>query len=110
MTTPPSPAGEAVAYPVLDETQRDRLRRYGTVRPVTAGQILYSPANESSDLLVVLSGEVVVSNDALGTSVELARHGPGHFAGEPPSPAARPARAHASRTTSASPTGYPAPS
>jgi thioredoxin reductase len=82
MTTLPGPAGEAAAYPVLAETQRDRLRRYGTVRRVTAGQILYSPANESNDLLVVLSGEVVVSNDALGTSVELARHGPGHFAGE----------------------------
>jgi CRP-like cAMP-binding protein len=31
---------------------------------------------------VVLSGEVVVSNDAFGRSVELARHGPGQFAGE----------------------------
>jgi thioredoxin reductase (NADPH) len=43
---------------------------------------LYSPASESNDLLVVLSGEIVVSNDALHPSVELARHGPGHFAGE----------------------------
>jgi thioredoxin reductase (NADPH) len=82
MTTPPGPAGEAVAYPVLDESQRARLRRYGTTRRVKAGEILYSPASESGDLLVVLSGEVVVSNDSLGPSVELARHGPGHFAGE----------------------------
>jgi thioredoxin reductase (NADPH) len=82
MTPLPGPAAEAVAYPVLDDSQVDRLRRYGTVRRVAAGEILYSPANESNDLLVVLSGEVVVSNDALGPSVELARHGPGHFAGE----------------------------
>jgi thioredoxin reductase (NADPH) len=82
MTTPPGPAGEAVAYPVLDESQRARLRRYGTTRRVKAGEILYSPASESGDMLVVLSGEVVVSNDSLGPSVELARHGPGHFAGE----------------------------
>jgi thioredoxin reductase (NADPH) len=82
MTTPPGPAGEAVAYPVLDESQRARLRRYGTTRRLKAGEILYSPASESGDLLVVLSGEVVVSNDSLGPSVELARHGPGHFAGE----------------------------
>ena len=76
------PASEATAYPVLDDSQRARLRRYGTTRRVTAGEILYSPADESCDLLVVLSGEVVVSNDALGRSVELARHGPGQFAGE----------------------------
>src|SRR6202035_1823866 len=59
-----------------------RLHRYGTTRQVTGGEILYSPADDSSDLLVVLSGEVAVSNDALGRSVELARHGPGQFAGE----------------------------
>ena len=76
------PASEATAYPVLDASQQARLRRYGTTRRVTAGEILYSPADDSCDLLVVLSGEVVVSNDALGRSVELARHGPGQFAGE----------------------------
>ena len=82
MTALPGPAGDAIAYPVLDDSQQARLRRYGTTRRVTAGEILYSPANESNDLLVVLSGEVIVSNDALRPSVELARHGPGHFAGE----------------------------
>jgi len=75
-------ASEAIAYPVLDDSQQARLRRYGTTRRVTAGEILYSPGDDSCDLLVVLSGEVVVSNDALGRSVELARHGPGQFAGE----------------------------
>jgi thioredoxin reductase (NADPH) len=82
MTPPPGPASEAITYSVLDDSQLDRLRRYGTTRRVTAGETLYSPADDSSDLLVVLSGEVVVSNDALGRSVELARHGPGQFAGE----------------------------
>jgi thioredoxin reductase (NADPH) len=82
MTALPGPAADAVAYPVLDDGQQARLRRYGTTRRIRAGEILYSPASESNDLLVVLSGEVVVSNDALRPSVELARHGPGHFAGE----------------------------
>jgi thioredoxin reductase (NADPH) len=82
MTSLPGPAGDAIAYPVLDDSQVARLRRYGTTRRVTAGETLYSPASESNDLLVVLSGEVVVSNDALGPRVELARHGPGQFAGE----------------------------
>ena len=75
-------ASEATAYPVLDDSQLARLRRYGTTHRITAGEILYSPADDSCDLLVVLTGEVVVSNDGLGRSVELARHGPGQFAGE----------------------------
>jgi thioredoxin reductase (NADPH) len=82
MTAPPGPADDAIAYPVLDDSQQARLRRYGTRRRVTAGEILYSPGSESSDLFVVVSGEVVVSNDAMGLSVELARHGPGQFTGE----------------------------
>jgi thioredoxin reductase (NADPH) len=75
-------SSEASAYPVLDDGQQGRLRRYGTVRRVTAGEILYSPADDRSELLVVLRGEVAVTNDALGRSVELTRHGPGQFAGE----------------------------
>ena len=82
MTALPGPADEAVAYPVLDDSQLARLRRYGTTRRVTAGETLYSPRTESSDLFVVLSGEVVVTNDALRSSVELARHRPGQFTGE----------------------------
>jgi thioredoxin reductase (NADPH) len=75
-------ASEAIAYPTLDNGQLARLRRYDTMRRITAGEILYSPADDSGDLLVVLRGEVAVTNDALGRSVELARHGPGQFAGE----------------------------
>jgi thioredoxin reductase (NADPH) len=76
------PAGELVIHSVLDDSQLAWLRRYGTTRRVRADEVLYSPADDSCDLLVVLSGEVIVSNDALGRSVELARHGPGQFAGE----------------------------
>lgn len=76
------PASEATAYPVLSDDQLARLRRYGTTRPVTAGQVLFSPADDRYDLVVVLSGEVAVSSESHGRSVEYARHGPGEFAGE----------------------------
>jgi thioredoxin reductase (NADPH) len=76
------PASEATAYPGLDDSQQDRLRRYGTTRRVTAGEVMFSPADDHYDLLVVLSGEIVVSNESRGRDVELARHGPGQFAGE----------------------------
>jgi len=73
---------EATTYPVLDDGQLACLRRYGATRLVTAGEVLSSPADDSYDLLVVLSGEVVVSKDSPGRGVEYARHGPGQFAGE----------------------------
>ena len=76
------PASEAIAFPVLGDGQQACLRRYGTTRPVTAGEVLFSPADDSYDLLVVLSGEVVVSHDLPDRSVVYARHGPGEFAGE----------------------------
>jgi thioredoxin reductase (NADPH) len=76
------PASEATAYPVLDGGQQARLRRYGTTRAVEAGEVLFSPADDSYDLFVVLSGEIIVSNDLPGRSGEFARHGPGQFAGE----------------------------
>src|SRR5208282_1099433 len=52
------PASEAIAYPVLDDSQLASLRRYGRARRVTAGEVLFSPADDSYDLLVVLSGEI----------------------------------------------------
>jgi thioredoxin reductase (NADPH) len=76
------PASEATAYPVLDDRQQARLGRYGTTRPVMAGEILFSPDDQSYDLLVVLTGEVVVTSQRQGQSVEYARHGPGQFVGE----------------------------
>ena len=74
------PASKAAAYPVLDDSQLARLRRYATTRPVTAGEVLFSPADDRYDLFVVLSGEVVVSNESRGRDVEFARYGPGEFA------------------------------
>src|ERR1700739_3559791 len=79
VTAPPS---EAITCPVLDDGHQDRLRRYGATRPVRAGEVLFSPADDSYDLIVVLSGEGVVSYDLQGRSVDFARHGPGQFAGE----------------------------
>jgi thioredoxin reductase (NADPH) len=76
------PDGEATVFPVLDDGHRDRLRRYGTMRQVTAGEVLFGPADDSYDLIVVLSGEVAVSYESQGRSVEYARHKPGGFVGE----------------------------
>jgi thioredoxin reductase (NADPH) len=77
-----SPADEATAYPVFSGDQLDRLRRYGTVHLARTGEVLFSPDDDSYDLLVVLSGQVEVTHESQDGSVPLARHGRGHFAGE----------------------------
>jgi hypothetical protein len=50
------PADDSVLYPPLSDDEVATLRRYGTVRQTTAGQVLFSPADDSYDLIVVLSG------------------------------------------------------
>lgn len=77
-----SPAGDSAAYPVLSDDEMACLRRYGTVRQTTARQVLFSPADESYDLITVLSGGVEVADESHRRSVLFARHGPGQFAGE----------------------------
>jgi hypothetical protein len=46
------PADESAAYPVFTGGQLARLRAYGTVRSVRAGEILFSPADDTYDLLL----------------------------------------------------------
>jgi thioredoxin reductase (NADPH) len=76
-----SPADDSVEYPVLSDDEVAILRRYGVVRRTTAGQALSSPADDTYDLIVVLSGSVEVADESHGRSVLLAEPGPGQFAG-----------------------------
>src|ERR1700730_3703015 len=48
----------AGAFPILDEAQRDKLRRYGVEEDVEAGRILFREGERGSDFIVVLSGSV----------------------------------------------------
>jgi thioredoxin reductase (NADPH) len=76
------PADESAAYPVFTGEQLARLRDYGTVRAAQAGEILFTPADDSYDLLVVLSGEVEVTEEARGGRVLFKPHRLGSFVGE----------------------------
>ncbi len=75
-------AAESTAYPVFSGEQLAYLRRYGTVRQITAGEVLYSPADDSYDLLVLLSGELEVADESQSQRVPLRCHGRGQFTGE----------------------------
>jgi thioredoxin reductase (NADPH) len=77
-----SPADDSAVYPVLSDDEVAIFRRYGTVRQTTAGQVLFSPADDSYDMVVVLSGGIEVADDSHGRSALFAQPGPGQFAGE----------------------------
>jgi hypothetical protein len=48
-----SPADDSALSPVLSDEEMATLRRYGTVLRTTVGQVLFSPADDSYDLVVV---------------------------------------------------------
>lgn len=48
------------AFPTLDELQIERVRVYGTELDVDAGTVLFCPADDSYDFIVVLEGEVEI--------------------------------------------------
>ena len=68
---------ESAAYPVFTADQLDRLLAYGWVRTVRAGEVLFSPADDTYDLLVVLHGDVEVTEEVRGGQVRFAPHGRG---------------------------------
>jgi thioredoxin reductase (NADPH) len=66
----------------LDEAELAELAPYGEELEVTAGDVLFSPADDAYDFWVVLRGAVdIVRSDPRG-DVTLAVHGEGRFLGE----------------------------
>jgi CRP-like cAMP-binding protein len=73
--TPPDP----VAFPHLDDTQLSIVAELGERRQAEAGEILFSPADDHYDWVVVLSGSVEI----LGVDGEvITSHGARRFLGE----------------------------
>ena len=72
-------APDAVAFPDLDDTQLAIVAALGERRRVEAGDVLFSPADDHYDFVVVLSGSVEI----LGVDGEvITRHGARRFLGE----------------------------
>jgi hypothetical protein len=79
--TPVGPAASNAAlgsrfnqmFPVLSETEIDRVRRFGEVRRFAAGELLFKAGEAVPGMYVILSGRVaVVPRDALGQTVPVA--------------------------------------
>jgi len=71
------------AFPTLTPAQIDRIRPYGKLRPVTAGEIVFEPDAFDLPFFVLLSGRMeVVQPDMKGGERPIAKHEPGEFTGE----------------------------
>jgi thioredoxin reductase (NADPH) len=71
------------AFLVLEHAEIERIRRFGTVRSYSAGQILAEAGKALEGLMVILSGRVdVVRHTPAGDGELIVAHGPGSFLGE----------------------------
>jgi len=70
------------AFPKLTAEQIDRIRPYGKVRAVSAGEILFEVGNEHMPMFVLLSGKLEVVQPTCAGERALVTHEPGGFSGE----------------------------
>ena len=77
-----TPDRQAEAFPVLTPAQIDRIRPYGTLRAVQAGEILFEAGEVGIPCFVVLSGKLNAVMTRLSGEHVFATHGPGNFSGD----------------------------
>ncbi|MEA2214301.1 MAG: thioredoxin reductase [Solirubrobacteraceae bacterium] len=76
--------GSADRRPALSQALMVRLRAYGSLETLAAGDLLYQPGDDRYDLIVIESGRVDLLCDAISDQapVRIAEMGPGDFLGE----------------------------
>jgi thioredoxin reductase (NADPH) len=76
------PDRQAEAFPVLTPAQVARVRPYGSVRTVQAGEVLFEPGKLGMSCFVVLSGKLDIAVSGLSGEQVFVTYGPGQFSGE----------------------------
>lgn len=78
------PHAPADAFPVLTDSQLDRLRAYGTAHEVAVGEVVLRAGDTSYDLVLIDEGAVEIERAATRDAPAdvIARHGAGRFLGE----------------------------
>jgi thioredoxin reductase (NADPH) len=77
-----TPDRQAEAFPVLTQAQIARIRPYGNVRSVLAGEVLFEPGKLGMSCFVVLSGKLDIAMPGLSGEQVFVTYGPGQFSGE----------------------------
>jgi thioredoxin reductase (NADPH) len=70
------------AFPRLDDSQRQRLRAVGELRPVAPGEVLFREGDQGYDFFVVESGAVAIVRGYGTENRVIAVHGRHRFLGE----------------------------
>jgi thioredoxin reductase (NADPH) len=77
MSTP-----DPIAYPLLTPEQLGRVGSYGRDRQVSAGEVLFTPADEGYNFYALASATVNILQRGDGEEQLIASHGPGRFLGD----------------------------
>jgi len=72
---------DPAAWPVLDASQLADMATFGTERATQAGELLFQAGEATSDMFVVLEGEIEVVRSDESDDAVVAEYGPGGFAG-----------------------------
>jgi len=76
------PSEHDVAFPRLSRHQIDALRRWGHVRPVLPGDVLFREGDRGFSFYVVLEGAIEIVEESRGTPHQVTVHEPGEFTGD----------------------------
>jgi len=85
MGTAPIPSmldGNTQIFPVLTESQIERVRAVSKLRRVEAGDVLFEPDDVGRPFFVLLSGGMEIVQPYLGGERPITTHRAGHFTGE----------------------------
>ena len=75
-------AEHELAFPTLTSAQMEGLRRFGTERRVTEGEVLFQEGDRGFCFYVVLDGAVEIVEHSSGTPHTVTVHHPGEFTGD----------------------------
>jgi thioredoxin reductase (NADPH) len=100
ITSPTIEARSHQMFPVLDERDIGRLKRFGTARRWPAGDAITRAGEASPGLVLLLSGKVAVNmGGAFSSNDAIVEYGPGQFVGELAQLSDRPALTDATAVT-----------
>jgi len=79
---PGAPVNQEHAFPALTPSQIDRIRPFGKLRHVEAGEILFEPGDVTAPFFVLLSGSMEIVQPSLSGERLIVAHLAGGFTGE----------------------------
>src|SRR6476619_5903421 len=76
------PSEHDIAFPRLSRAQIDALRRWGHVRPIAPGDVLFQEGDRGFSFYVILEGAVEIDEQSRGKPHQVTVHEPGEFTGD----------------------------